>query len=917
MGADTSETKTQELRNWHALSDNEVFDSLQTSNEGLENDDALNRLHQYGPNSLPPPPKKSALKRFILQFHNVLIYVLLGSAVITLLLADVVDSMVILGVVIINAIIGFIQEGKAEKAVDAIRNILTQNGTVVRNGKKTTIPVENIVPGDVVFLQSGDKVPADLRLYEIKDLLIEEAPLTGESVPAEKDISIIAEKATIGDRHNMAFSGTLVTYGQGYGVVVATGIATEIGKISKLLATVEPLQTRLTMQINEFSKWLTGGILILAFATLCFGLLVRDYTFAEIFFASVALAVAAIPEGLPAIITITLALGVQRMARERAIIRRLPAVETLGSVTVICSDKTGTLTRNEMMVKTIATTDEVIDVTGAGYIPKGDFLREGEKFDPLEDSTLHQILLGGLLCNEGSMEQIGGQWEVHGDPTEGALIAMAIKAGIRPEAVKAQHLRNDVIPFSSENKYMATLNTDSANNISTVYLKGAPEKVLAMCKKQISSTEEGPIDLEYWHEKIKSIAAKGMRTLAIAAAPASPESSLNVVEYEGKFTILGIVGLLDPPRQEAITAVRECRKAGVKVVMITGDHALTATAVGEQLGLDVTHGAVTGEELDSIEDDQLQDVVAKSNVFARVSPEHKLKLVMALQQIGEVTSMTGDGINDAPALKRADVGVAMGLNSTEAAKEAAEMVLADNNFASIAHAVKEGRTVYDNIRKTLVFILPTNGAEAGIIVASVLMGVALPITPLQILWINMVTAVTLGLSLAFEEPEKGVMTRPPRPPEEPLLNQFLSWRIIFVSAIMVMITLGLFLWDIEHGETLDMARTTATNTLIFFEVFYLFNTRYLKDSVFSKEGLLGSRVVLIAVAIIVFIQIPFTYMPIFQKIFSTASIPLSDWVRLLVCTFIVFLIVELEKYLLRRSEFRRKYGMHPSVQKKK
>ncbi len=910
MGTDTEQTKTQEFRDWHAFEENVIYDDLQTGKKGLSNEEALKRLHQYGPNSLPPPPKKSALKRFLLQFHNVLIYVLLGSAAITLLLADVVDSMVILGVVIINAIIGFIQEGKAEKAVDAIRNILTHNGTVVREGKKATIPVDNIVPGDVVFLQSGDKVPADLRLFEINDLLIEEAPLTGESVPAEKDLALVNEKATIGDRHNMAFSGTLVTYGQGYGVVVATGVATEIGKISTLLARVESLQTRLTMQINEFSKWLTGGILILAFVTLCFGLFVRDYTFAEIFFASVALAVAAIPEGLPAIITITLALGVQRMAKERAIIRRLPAVETLGSVTVICSDKTGTLTRNEMMAKTIATTDREIDIEGAGYIPTGNFLHEGNIIEPLENSILHRLVLGGMLCNEGTMEEIGGQWEVHGDPTEGALIAMAIKAGMRPEEAKAQHERVDVEPFSSENKFMATLNRETTSGVSTVFLKGAPEKVLAMCKYQRSSSEDEPVNLDYWHKEIERIAAKGMRTLAIAEAPALADSSLEIADYEGKFIILGIVGLLDPPRQEAIEAVRECRKAGVKVVMITGDHALTATAVGEQLGLDTTHGAVTGVELEAMEDEQLREVVTKANIFARVSPEHKLKLVTALQQNGQVTSMTGDGINDAPALKRADVGVAMGLNSTEAAKEAAEMVLADNNFASIAHAVKEGRTVYDNIRKTLVFILPTNGAEAGIIVASVLMGVALPITPLQILWINMVTAVTLGLSLAFEEAEKGVMTRPPRPPEEPLLSQFLSWRIIFVSAIMVVITLGLFLWDIQHGETLDMARTTATNTLIFFEVFYLLNTRYLKDSVFSREGFLGSRVVLLAIGIIVLIQIPFTYMPIFQTIFSTASIPLSDWGRLLVCTFMVFLIVELEKYLMRRFEFRKKYGMN-------
>ena len=704
----------------------------------------------------------------------------------------------------------------------------------------------------------------------------------------------------------MAFSGTLVSYGQGYGVVIATGLATELGKISDLLARVQPLTTRLTLQINEFSKWLTGAILILASITLLFGLLVRDYTFAEIFFASVALAVAAIPEGLPAIITITLALGVQRMAQKKAIIRKLPAVETLGSVTVICSDKTGTLTRNEMTVKTVVMGDKTVELEGVGYVPEGEFLVDDEKISPLDNDILHQLLLGSLLCNEAFMEKHDGQWEVHGDPTEGALITMAMKSGLNIEQMIKLHPREDILPFSSENKFMVTLNIHNGEGI--VYLKGAPEKILQMCSLQRSENDDVALDGDFWQQKIEEIAGEGKRTLAIATVSSGEEKQIDIDKLYGKFTFLGLLGVIDPPRDEAIEAVKECRLAGVKVIMITGDHALTAMAIGGQLGFDTARGAVTGEQLERMDDTELQEVVNKTNIFARVSPEHKLKLVMALQRNGEVVAMTGDGINDAPALKRADVGVAMGRQGTEAAKEAAEMVLADNNFASIAHAVKEGRTVYDNIRKTLVFILPTNGAEAGIIIASVMMGIALPITPLQILWINMVTAVTLGLSLAFEEPEKGVMRRPPRPPVEPLLNQFLSWRIIFVSAIMVMMTLGLFLWDIRNGETLMQARTTATNTLIFFEVFYLFNTRYLKESAFSVKGIFGSKIVLGAVAIIVALQIPFTYMPIFQRIFETASIPLSDWVRIIVCTFMVFIIVEIEKMFLRRSDQKKRFG---------
>jgi magnesium-transporting ATPase (P-type) len=889
---------------WHALSVDAVLEDVSSSAGGLTADEIAQRLLHYGPNRLPTPPKPSPLKQFFNQFNNVLIYVLLCAAVVTALLADWIDAVVIMGVVLINAVIGFVQEGKAEKAVDAIRQILSHEALAIRDGGKISVQVENLVPGDVVFLQSGDKVPADLRLIQCKDLRIEEALLTGESVPVDKSIDPVTPDAPLGDRNCMAFSGTMVSFGQGTGVVVATGEATELGKVSAMLAGVETLKTRLTERMDEFSKWLTGAILILAAGTMVFGLALRDYSYTELFFAGVALAVAAIPEGLPAIITITLALGVQRMARQKAIIRRLPAVETLGSVTVICSDKTGTLTRNEMTVTTILRAERAYQVDGAGYQPQGSFQVGGGKVEPGRDRSLIELIRAGLLCNDGSISQKDGIWSVQGDPTDGALITLALKAGLNSQQCNEEFPRKDVIPFESDYKFMATLHHHSGGN-NIVYIKGAPERVLDMCSQERHDDGDKPIILSYWQEQIEAIARHGQRTLAVAVFDAGDKETISRDGLKSDMTLLGLFGIIDPPRDEAVAAVRSCLGAGIKVKMITGDHALTATSIGEQIGIDVTNKAVTGQELETMDNDELEFIAQKTNIFARVSPEHKLRLVTALQASGQITAMTGDGINDAPALKRADVGVAMGMKGTEAAKEASEMVLADDNFASIVHAVREGRTVYDNIRKTLAFILPTNGAQAGIIIASVMMGIALPITPLQILWINMITAVTLGLSLAFEPPEGDVMRRPPLSPKEPLLNQFLSWRIVFISAVMVMGTLGLFLWDRSHGETLEMARTTAVNTLIFFQIFYLFNARYLKASVLSREGLFGNPAVLLSVTGIIVLQILFTYLPLLQELFGTAAIPAADWIRLISFTFIVFVLVEIEKMIIRRLDKKR------------
>lgn len=756
---------------WHSQTIENVCRQLNCSVEGLSPEEAEKRKEQYGLNRLPEPPRKSQLAKFLSQFNNVLIYVLIGAALITALMADWVDAGVILGVVFINAVIGFVQEGKAEKAVDAIRNTLTHEAIVQRGGDKVSVPVEELVPGDVVLLHSGDKVPADLRIFKSKDLRIEEAPLTGESVPVEKTDQPAKEDASIGDRTSMAFSGTLVSYGQGAGIVVTTGEQTEIGKVSSLLASVETLKTRLTTKMDEFSKWLTGAILILAFGTLVFGLLLRDYSFTELFFACVALAVAAIPEGLPAIITITLALGVQRMANRKAIIRRLPAVETLGSVTIICSDKTGTLTRNEMMVATVVSGESKYEVDGSGYEPRGNFYIDGKLIGDKDGLPFNELARAAYLCNDGQLYEKDGQWLVQGDPTDGALVAFAGKAGCKGEETGKRYPRLDLIPFESEYKYMATLHRQpDGDNI--VYLKGAPERVLAMCTRQRMNNQDQEIDRQFWEDQVTDIAKSGQRTLAIAAITLPDEDSVDHDDVTSGLTLLGLLGLIDPPREEAVQAIKSCHSAGLQVKMITGDHGLTAAAIGQQIGLDVSREPVLGQELEMMDDDTLQFHALKSNIFARVSPEHKLRLVTALQANDQVTAMTGDGINDAPALKRADVGVAMGMKGTEAAKEASEMVLADDNFASIVHAVEEGRTVYDNIRKTLGFILPTNGAQAGIIIASVMIGTSLPITPLQILWINMVTAVTLGLSLAFEPSEGDVMKRPPRSPGSRCLTSF-------------------------------------------------------------------------------------------------------------------------------------------------
>ena len=887
-------------RSWHALSAEAVLDALGVSAEGLSTAEVEERRTQFGSNKLREAAPDPLWWRFLRHFHDVLIYVLLGAAGVTALLDEWIDTGVIVGVVFVNAIIGFVQEGKAEEALASIRGMLSLKARVRRDGGRREVPAELLVPGDIVFVESGDRVPADLRLLSAKNLQVEEAALTGESVPVTKQTEPVDEAVGVGDRVCMAYSGTTVTRGQGRGVVVATGDDTEIGRIGQMLSEVETLTTPLLRKINEFGVTLSVAILGLCALTFGYGYFFQPlYGVEELFLVVVGLAVAAIPEGLPAIMTITLALGVQRMARQNAIIRQLPAVETLGSITVICSDKTGTLTRNEMNVRRVLCAGRTYAVTGSGYAPEGTFRLDGADLSLEDHAPLRECARAGLLASDVSVRHEGGTWQIDGDPTEGAVVAMAGKAGLRREEVAPEHPRLDVIPFESEHRYMATLHRTPDEGRS-IYLKGAPERVLPLCTRKRTDDGTAPLDAEAWEAPMTRLAEEGHRLLAVATRTHDADTiGPNDVEAGG-FVLLGVLGLLDPPREEAISAVEACHRAGIQVKMITGDHAVTARSIGAMLGIGDGTDAVTGAQLEGMPDEGLVSVARNHDVFSRTSPEHKLRLVQALQADGQIVAMTGDGVNDAPALKRADVGIAMGKKGAEVSKDAADMVLADDNFATIKEAVEEGRTVYDNLKKAILFILPTNGAEALMMIATVIFAFAhLPITPVQILWVNMVTAVTLALALAFEPSEPGIMARPPRDPDEPILSGALLWRIGFVSVLIAAAALQLFQWQLDWGRPPAVARTIAVNTLVAGQVFYLFNSRYLRRSSLSVRRLFKNKYALLAGGILLVLQMGFTYLPFLQTLFGTAPLTATDWGVLSLVGIGVFLVVEGEKALLR------------------
>jgi len=882
--------------------------SLETSAEhGLTTAEAARRLREHGPNEMTERAGTPGWKKFLLQFHQVLVYVLLVASAKAAFLGEFVDAAVIFGVVFLNAIVGYLQEAKAERAIGALSKMLRTEATVRRDGRKQRVPAAQLVPGDVVLLQSGDRVPADLRLFIVRSLQCDEAALTGESVPAEKSADTLPAGTGLGDRRNVAFAGTLVTYGQGEGVVTGTGDRTETGRIATLIAEAVDLMTPLTKKIQHFSKVLVYVILALAVITFLIGWL-RGNPADEMFMAAIALAVGAIPEGLPAAVTITLAIGVSRMARRRAIIRKLPAVETLGSTTVICSDKTGTLTENQMTVREIYAGGGWFTLTGNGYSPEGSILSGDRPIATADHPALAETLCAGVLCNDTLLvSDENGRPKVQGDPTEAALLVAGQKAGFGHTDTHAASPRLDVIPFESEHMFMATLHEAEPR---VIYKKGALDRLLTRCDRALQADgTEGPLDAEAVRAAGDRMAAQGLRVLAFARRHVAPDHSDLAHEHVAEgLTFLGLQGMIDPPREEAAQAVRECLGAGIAVKMITGDHAVTAAAIAGQLGLrgatqpDGSLRAITGGELSRLPTDALPQIAEETAVFARVAPEQKLRLVQALQSRGHVVAMTGDGVNDAPALKQADIGVAMGITGTDVAKGAAAMVLTDDNFASIKAAVEEGRNVFDNLVKFIVWTLPTNGGEGLLLLTAIVLGAQLPVLPVHLLWINLTTAIFLGLMLVFEPKEPGVMSRPPRDPKEPLLSKPLVMRTLFVSFLMQLGGYGLFVWEQRsHGAPVEEARTIVTNLIIVVEAFYLLNCRSLTHP-FVRLGWFSNLWIWGGIAVMLAVQLLFNYVPLMNRLFHTAPARPETWLHVATVGFVIFLVIEAEKWLRFRGQ---------------
>ena len=866
-----------------------------SDSNGLSAAEAARRLEAEGPNRLPKPPRRTALQRLVAQFKNLLILVLMAAAAITALLGHYIDTVVILAVVIANTLIGFFQEGKAEQALEALRGMLAPRAAVLRDGRRIEIAAESLVRGDIVQLEPGDKVPADLRLVTASGLSIEEAILTGESLPARKQIAPVGPDAVVGDRRSMAYSDTMVTRGAATGVVVGTGARSEIGRISGLLANVEQLTTPLIQQMDVFSRYLTGIILALSAIILAWGSMIRGEDFAETFMIVVGLTVAGIPEGLPALLSVTLAIGVQKMARRNAIVRRLPTIETLGAVSVICSDKTGTLTRNEMMAATLLTAEGRFEVSGTGYEPAGRITQAGRELDPEATPALSELARIAALCNTAALHEDGDGWRVEGDPMEGALLALSEKLGF---GAGARSELEGSIPFDAEYRYMATLHRPEGET-TVALVKGAPERILDMCDRQLASDGPQALVREHWLGHAEAIANDGQRVLALAMK-AHGGTEIDHEDIAEGLMLVGFVGLIDPPRPEAITAVADCRAAGIVVKMITGDHAGTAAAIGRMIGLDRTENVLSGADIEKLDEAALARAVLETDVFARTSPEHKLRLVSALQSHGHVVAMTGDGVNDAPALKRADAGIAMGRKGSEATREASDLVLADDNFASIAEAVRQGRTVYANLKKVITFLVPINGGESLSLMIAIVFGLLLPITPAQILWVNMISSVALAMSLAFEAPERDIMRQPPRDRAAPILSRFLIWRVALVSVLFSIGVFGQFELARALGDDVETARTMALNTLVAMEVFYLFSVRYLRAASITWEGIKGTQPVLIAVAIVLVLQAVVTYAPFMNGLFETRPLSLIQLAQCTLPGIALLVILEIEKRIVGR-----------------
>ena len=895
---------------WHAIDYKEVLENFECSLQGLELEEVETRRQKYGANELKRKNKDGILKVLWRQINNPLIWVLIGSSTLATALGKITDGMVVLAVVVVNSIIGFIQEYKAGKAIEALSNMVPENATVIRNGNIITIPVSEIVPGDIVQVAAGDRIPADMRIIQQKNLQVEEAALTGESVPSQKTTEAVTPDAVIGDRKCMVYSGTLVVSGTATAVVVKTGMDTELGKISDMLNETVDLDTPLTKKLGVIGKYLTIGIVAITaiimfigtYRALGQGVLLFDALKESLIFA-IALAVGAIPEGLPAVVTIALAIGVQRMAKRNAIIRKLPAVETLGSTTVICSDKTGTLTRNEMTVSELWNYNYSIQVTGVGYHKAGVFKQNNAELAALPEDML-LLLKKAVLCSDANVLYTANEYSISGDPTEVALVVAAAKAGISIDGLRQEIPRKDVVPFDSEKQYMATLNDN-------IILKGAPEVVLKRCSTHVGGVN---LDTQKIISQIELLGSKGMRVLAIAQKTQSKSDEISVDDIENGFEFIGLIGMIDPPRTEAIEAIKACHNAGITVKMITGDHHATARAIGMELNLSANGTVVTGVDLSKMSDAELDKTIQSTNIFARVAPEHKLRLVKALQKANDVVAMTGDGVNDAPSLKQSNVGVAMGITGTSVSKESADIVLADDNFSSIAAAVEEGRRVYDNLLKSLAFLLPTNLGLAFILIYGIIFfpfnpitkELLLPMLPVQLLWINLVAAIALALPLAFEVKEPNVMNRPPRKPDEALFNGFVTFRVFFVSILMTVGTIVLFSWEYSYSLSTGMAQTDAlarsqsiaVTFIIFFQIFYLINCRSLKESVF-KIGLFSNGFIFLGIGSIMLLQAMFLYTPFMQKVFGTASLDGKGLFISFVAGSLIFIVISIEKWILR------------------
>ncbi|MDR2073999.1 MAG: HAD-IC family P-type ATPase [Oscillospiraceae bacterium] len=877
---------------WETFECKEIFQKLNTSTEGLILHDANQRLIKFGKNKLPEGPKNSIIKKFLLQFNNSLIYVLLGASVLTFVMNHMLDTFVILGVVIINAIVGFIQENKAERALDGIKNLLSLKSNVIRNGERFEISAENLVPGDIILLATGDKIPADIRLTKVSNLKTDESSLTGESDAIIKSTKICEKRTVLSERECMVFAGTTIVSGSAVGVVVGTGIYTEIGKINVLLTKTHHEHSPLMKKMDSLSKALSVIILIFSIVLVIYASFFTKMSLVDNIIAVVGLAVAALPEGLPAIVTVTLALGVRRMSAKNALVRRLQSVETLGSVTVICSDKTGTLTQNKMIAKNIYTAFSNYDVLGEGYDPAGQITLNNSEIDY---KKLQKIIEAAYICNDSHIIHKNGAWNVSGAATEAALRVLAHKAGFDKKKIDKIY----EIPFDSKYKYRTTL--CEIENKKIIFALGAPEKLINFCEKQLSENGKKNIDHKLWEEKIQRAANKGQRLVGCAYKETNFDKvEITHADLEENLIFSGIIGIIDPPRHEAIEAAKLCKDAGIKVKMITGDHEITARVIALQMGLTENPVVISGWQLEEMNDEEIKVAANKCDIFARTSPEHKFRLVKALQELGEVVAMTGDGVNDAPALKKADIGVAMGVKGSEIAKDAAEMVLADDNFRSIVSAVQEGRTIYENIKKTILFIFATNGAEMLVMSLAMVLGIALPISPVGILWANMVTALTSALSLIFEPSEKDIMKKPPRNSKDLLISKSMVPEMVVVSVIITAFAF-VFFNSYNNNFGAAYAQTMSTNMLIFGEMFYLFCCRRMQKTVISK-GFWQNKTAFLLAGILVLIQIIYTHAPFMQNCFGTVSINIMDWAKLFGSGLLIFFAVEAGKIIIGRRK---------------